>query len=145
MESFITVQQVKSRVSIGLSMDNINTKYKDKITLFVFNTVLHHVGISCIIKSNKIYGIWYGQTYHILIIYVFQLSIKYQHGVTFYSTQTRWLDIGMWYPKYLHLTFLFFAITTPYSNFYSCIFYLIFPRIIPKFNLKHWKQIQWWR
>ena len=29
-----------------LSMDNMNTKYKDIITSFVFNTVLHPVGVS---------------------------------------------------------------------------------------------------
>ena len=34
-------------------MDNINTKYKDIITLFVLNTVLHHVSMSRIIETNK--------------------------------------------------------------------------------------------
>ena len=37
----------------GLSMYNMNTKYKYIITSFVFNTVLHHVGMSCIINTNK--------------------------------------------------------------------------------------------
>ena len=29
----------------GLSMDNINTKYKDITTSYVLNKVLHHVGM----------------------------------------------------------------------------------------------------
>ena len=33
----------------GLSIYNINTKYKGIITFFVLNTVLHHVGMSWII------------------------------------------------------------------------------------------------
>ena len=37
----------------GLSMDNMNTKYKDIIVLFVSNTVLKHVGTSWIIETNK--------------------------------------------------------------------------------------------
>ena len=42
-----------------LSMDNMNTKYKDIITSFVLNTVLHHVGMSCIIKIKNIFNmIW---------------------------------------------------------------------------------------
>ena len=34
----------------GLSMGDMNTKYKDIITSFVLNTVLHHFGMSWIIK-----------------------------------------------------------------------------------------------
>ena len=34
-------------------MDNMNTKYKDIIVLFVSNTVLKHVGTSWIIETNK--------------------------------------------------------------------------------------------
>ena len=30
-----------------------NIDYKDIITKFVFNTVLHHVGMSCIIETNQ--------------------------------------------------------------------------------------------
>ena len=30
----------------GLSMENMNTKYKDIITSFVLNITLHHVGIT---------------------------------------------------------------------------------------------------
>ena len=37
----------------GLSMDNMNTKYKDIITLFVLDTVLHHVGMLWITEANK--------------------------------------------------------------------------------------------
>ena len=37
----------------GLSMKNINTNYKDIITSFVLNTVLHNVAMSWIIKSKK--------------------------------------------------------------------------------------------
>ena len=33
-------------------MDNMNTKYKDIITSFVLNTVLHHVGMSWIIETK---------------------------------------------------------------------------------------------
>ena len=44
----------------GLSMDDMNTKYKDTTTSFVLNTVLHHVGMSWII--GKKIGIWYGKT-----------------------------------------------------------------------------------
>ena len=47
---------------IGLSMGNMNTKYKDIIILFVLNTMLHPVGMSWIIKSKKTFGILYGQT-----------------------------------------------------------------------------------
>ena len=36
----------------GSSMD-MNTKYKDIITLFLLSTVLHHFGISWIIEINK--------------------------------------------------------------------------------------------
>ena len=36
----------------GLSMKNINTSYKDIITLFVLNTLLHHVGISWILETH---------------------------------------------------------------------------------------------
>ena len=34
-------------------MKNMNTNHKDIITSFVSNTVLHHVGMSWIIKTNK--------------------------------------------------------------------------------------------
>ena len=37
----------------GLSMDNMNTKYKDIIASFVLNTLLHRVGTSWIIETNK--------------------------------------------------------------------------------------------
>ena len=37
----------------GVYMDDMNNKYKDIITSFVLNTVLHHVGISWIIETNK--------------------------------------------------------------------------------------------
>ena len=37
----------------GLSMNNINTNYKDIITTFVFNTVLHHVSMSRIIETHE--------------------------------------------------------------------------------------------
>ena len=37
----------------GLSMKNMNTNYKYIITSFVLNTVLHHVGMSWIIKKNQ--------------------------------------------------------------------------------------------
>ena len=35
-------------------MDNMNTKYKDIITSFVLNTVLHHVGMSWINGTKKL-------------------------------------------------------------------------------------------
>ena len=37
----------------GLSMKSMNTNYKDIITSFVLNTVLHHVGMSWIIEIDK--------------------------------------------------------------------------------------------
>ena len=37
----------------GLSMKNKNTNYKDMITKFVLNTVLHHVGMSWIIENKQ--------------------------------------------------------------------------------------------
>ena len=36
-----------------LYMNNMNTNYKDIITKFVLNTMLHHVGMSWIIETNK--------------------------------------------------------------------------------------------
>ena len=36
----------------GLSMNNMNTKYKYIVTLFVLNTLLHHVGMSWIIITH---------------------------------------------------------------------------------------------
>ena len=41
-----------------LSMKNMDKNYKDIITLFVLNTVLHHAGMSWIIKKQT-FGIWY--------------------------------------------------------------------------------------
>ena len=38
---------------IGLSMNNINTNYKDIIASFLLNTLLHHVGMSWIIEINE--------------------------------------------------------------------------------------------
>ena len=37
----------------GLSMNNINTNYKDIITSFLLNTLLHHVGMSWIIETHE--------------------------------------------------------------------------------------------
>ena len=34
-----------------ISMDKMNTTYQDIITLFVLNTMLHHVGILWIIET----------------------------------------------------------------------------------------------
>ena len=34
-------------------MDNMNTTYQDIINLFVFNTVLHHVGMLWIIETHE--------------------------------------------------------------------------------------------
>ena len=34
-------------------MDNINNTYQDIITLFVLNTMLHHVGMLCIIETHE--------------------------------------------------------------------------------------------
>ena len=34
-------------------MDNMNTIYQDIITLFVLNTVLHHVGMLWIIATHE--------------------------------------------------------------------------------------------
>ena len=40
----------------GLSMTNMNTNYRDIITSFVLNTMLHHVGMSWIIEAKKIWN-----------------------------------------------------------------------------------------
>ena len=37
----------------GLYINNMNTNYNDIIPQFVLNTMLHHVGISWIIGTNK--------------------------------------------------------------------------------------------
>ena len=37
----------------GLSMDNMNTDYKYIATVFLLNTLLHHVGMSWIIESHE--------------------------------------------------------------------------------------------
>ena len=34
-------------------MDNFNTNYKYIVTLFVLNTLLRHVGVSCIFETNE--------------------------------------------------------------------------------------------
>ena len=34
-------------------MNNMNTNYKDIITTFVLNTMLHHVGMSWIFETNQ--------------------------------------------------------------------------------------------
>ena len=35
------------------SLDNMNTNYKDIVTVFVLNTFLHHVGMSWIIETHE--------------------------------------------------------------------------------------------
>ena len=49
----ITVRCINCGKETGLSMNNMNTNYKDIITSFVLNTVLHHVGMSCIIETHE--------------------------------------------------------------------------------------------
>ena len=49
----IAIRCINCGKETGLSMDNINTKYKDIITSCVLIIVLHHVSMSCIIKTNK--------------------------------------------------------------------------------------------
>ena len=34
-------------------MNNMKTNYKDIITSFVLNTLLHHVGMSWVVESNE--------------------------------------------------------------------------------------------
>ena len=34
-------------------MNNMNTNYDEIITQFLLNTILHHVGMSWIIRTNK--------------------------------------------------------------------------------------------
>ena len=50
----------------GVSVDNMNTKYKDIITSFVLNTVLHHVGMSWIIKQTNIHNVIWTNIIHIV-------------------------------------------------------------------------------
>ena len=49
----ISIRGINCRKETGLSMDNMNTKYKDIIFSFVLNTVLHHVSMSWITEANK--------------------------------------------------------------------------------------------
>ena len=36
-----------------IHVDNLNTTYQDIITNFVLNTMLHHVGMLCIIETHE--------------------------------------------------------------------------------------------
>ena len=54
-------------------MNNMNTSYKDIITSFVFNTVLHHVGMSWIIETHE--------------------QLKYDMG----KHDPYWITCGPWY------------------------------------------------
>ena len=56
-----------------LSMNNINTNYKDIITSFVLNTLLHHVGMSQIMETHE--------------------QLKYD----IYEHNQDWLTGGPWY------------------------------------------------
>ena len=49
----IAIRCISCGKEIMISMDNMNTTYQDIITSFVLNTVLHHVGMSWIIETNK--------------------------------------------------------------------------------------------
>ena len=49
----IAIRCINCGKETGLSMKNMNTNYKDIITSFVLNTVLHHVGMSGIIETNQ--------------------------------------------------------------------------------------------
>ena len=42
----IAISCINCRKQTGLSMDNMNTNHKDIVTVFVLNTLLHHVGMS---------------------------------------------------------------------------------------------------
>ena len=48
----VVIRSSKCGKETGLSMKNINTNYKDIITSFVLNTVLHHVGMPWIIGKK---------------------------------------------------------------------------------------------
>ena len=41
---------VKEKIT---DVDNLNTTYQDIITIFVFNTMLHHVGMLWIIETHE--------------------------------------------------------------------------------------------
>ena len=47
----IAIRFINCGKQTGLYMDNMNTKYKDIVTKFVLNTLLHHFGISWIIET----------------------------------------------------------------------------------------------
>ena len=49
----ITIRCSNCGKQTGLSLDNMNVNYKDKVTVFVLNTLLHHVGMSWIIETHK--------------------------------------------------------------------------------------------
>ena len=58
-------------------MDIMNTNYKDIFTLFVLNTLLHHVGMSWIIETHE--------------------QLKYDRG----EKNPYWITCGPWYNTYI--------------------------------------------
>ena len=58
-------------------MENMNTNYKDIITSFVLNTVLHHVSMSWIIETHE--------------------QLKYDMD----KHNTNWMTGGTWYNTYI--------------------------------------------
>ena len=51
--TMISIRYIYCGKETSSSINNMNTNYKDIITLFVFNTLLHHVGMSWIIEANE--------------------------------------------------------------------------------------------
>ena len=49
----IAIRCINCGKQASLSMKIMNNNYKDIITLFLLNAVLHHVGVTWIIKTNK--------------------------------------------------------------------------------------------
>ena len=66
----------------GLSTNNINTNYRDIITSFVLNTLLHHVGMSWIIETHE--------------------ELKYN----IYEHNQYWITGGPWYNTYIYKNYM---------------------------------------
>ena len=49
----ISIRCINYGKETGLYMDNMNTKYKYIVTVFVFNILLHHVGILWEIETHE--------------------------------------------------------------------------------------------
>ena len=58
-------------------VDHLNTTYQNIITTFVFNTMLHHVGMLCIVETHK--------------------QLQYDMD----KNNSKWMTGGPWYNTYI--------------------------------------------